>query len=134
MAKLKAIESRLSAPKSRFDKMKKATGSWRGDLSAAKRGYDRRWREYRARYLNEHRYCRYCLQQHGLLGTESNEVIEDRFDAVTLVRMRANVVDHIVPHRGDIKGADSLFWRESNHQALCKHCHDSVKQKEERGL
>ena len=131
MVKLRAIESRLNAPKSRFDTMKKATGSWRSDLSAAKRGYDRHWRRYREQYLSEHRYCCYCLRERGLLGTESNEVVEARFDAVALVRMRASVVDHIKPHRGDIKGPDSLFWRASNHQALCKHCHDSVKQKEE---
>ncbi|ETR05275.1 HNH endonuclease domain protein [Acinetobacter baumannii UH6907] len=37
------------------------------------------------------------------------------------------MVDHIVPHRGD----DKLFWDTKNHQALCKLCHDKVKQKEE---
>ncbi|HOO52277.1 MAG TPA: HNH endonuclease signature motif containing protein, partial [Alphaproteobacteria bacterium] len=32
----------------------------------------------------------------------------------------ATVVDHIIPHRGD----ETLFWDESNWQALCKKCHD----------
>ena len=32
----------------------------------------------------------------------------------------AQVVDHIVPHRG----REQLFWDESNWQALCKACHD----------
>jgi 5-methylcytosine-specific restriction protein A len=32
----------------------------------------------------------------------------------------ANVVDHIVPHRGDM----NLFWSEDNWQPLCKRCHD----------
>lgn len=39
----------------------------------------------------------------------------------------AAVVDHIVPHKGDIE----LFWDESNWQPLCKHCHDSIKAQEE---
>ena len=29
-------------------------------------------------------------------------------------------LDHIIPHRGDMK----LFWDESNWQALCESCHD----------
>lgn len=36
----------------------------------------------------------------------------------------ANVVDHIVPHKGDEK----LFWDEDNWQALCPPHHDSDKQ------
>lgn len=32
----------------------------------------------------------------------------------------AEVVDHIVPHKGDL----SLFWSRSNWQSLCKRCHD----------
>lgn len=38
------------------------------------------------------------------------------------------VADHITPHRGDEK----LFWDEGNLQCLCKSCHDSAKQSEER--
>ena len=34
--------------------------------------------------------------------------------------VRATVVDHIIPHRGDQK----LFWDQNNWQALCKSCHD----------
>lgn len=41
----------------------------------------------------------------------------------------ADVVDHIVPHRGD----QSLFWDESNWQALCKRHHDIKTSTEERG-
>lgn len=40
----------------------------------------------------------------------------------------ATVVDHITPHKGD----SDLFWQASNHQALCKHCHDSHKQRLEK--
>ena len=34
--------------------------------------------------------------------------------------VKATVVDHMVPHRGDEK----LFWDRSNWRALCKRCHD----------
>ena len=37
------------------------------------------------------------------------------------------VCDHVVPHRGD----ETLFWA-GPFQCLCKSCHDSQKQKEER--
>ena len=39
----------------------------------------------------------------------------------------AEVTDHIIPHEGDTE----LFWDQSNWQPLCKHCHDSIKAKEE---
>ena len=35
-------------------------------------------------------------------------------------RVRATVVDHIVPHRGDMR----LFTDPGNLQSLCKSCHD----------
>lgn len=35
-------------------------------------------------------------------------------------RVRATVVDHIVPHRGDW----ALFTDSANLQSLCKQCHD----------
>jgi 5-methylcytosine-specific restriction endonuclease McrA len=41
---------------------------------------------------------------------------------------RQLVADHILPHRGD----RARFWAASNIQTLCKPCHDSVKQREER--
>ena len=40
----------------------------------------------------------------------------------------ATVVDHIVPHHGDL----ALFWDQSNWQSLCGTCHNAVKQAEER--
>lgn len=42
--------------------------------------------------------------------------------------MAATVVDHIVPHGGDLK----LFWDVKNWQPLCKKCHDSMKQRLEK--
>ncbi|RKD61673.1 HNH endonuclease [Rhizobium sp. WW_1] len=38
------------------------------------------------------------------------------------------VADHKIRHQGD----HELFWDEGNLQTLCKHCHDSLKQREER--
>ena len=40
----------------------------------------------------------------------------------------ARVTDHIRPHKGDLE----LFWDADNWQALCKRCHDSVKQQIDR--
>jgi 5-methylcytosine-specific restriction endonuclease McrA len=52
------------------------------------------------------------------------------------------VVDHVKPHRlgealasGDeatIEAARALFWDRKNWQGLCKLCHDSVKQAQEK--
>lgn len=39
------------------------------------------------------------------------------------------VADHREPHRGD----ERLFWDEQNLWCLCKPCHDSAKQRQERG-
>lgn len=53
---------------------------------------------------------------------------ENRFCACGCGR-KANMVDHIVPHRND----KSLFWRRSNWQPMASSpCHSSMKQKQER--
>ena len=41
---------------------------------------------------------------------------------------RATVADHIKPHRGDLQ----LFHDPANLQSLCKRCHDSTKQRQEK--
>ena len=64
------------------------------------KGYNRRWQRARKVFLAAHPLCVRC-QQNG------------RF-------VKATVVDHIVPHRGDQK----LFWDQNNWQSLCKSCHD----------
>ncbi|WP_262568948.1 HNH endonuclease [Agrobacterium tumefaciens] len=38
------------------------------------------------------------------------------------------ICDHITPHKGD----RDLFFDAQNLQTLCKPCHDTVKQREER--
>ena len=51
-------------------------------------------------YLRQHALCVECMRS-------------DR-------AVSATVVDHIIPHRGDLK----LFWDENNLQSLCKPHHD----------
>lgn len=70
--------------------------------------YGRRWREARASFLTMNPLCRMCQAQGKLVA--------------------ATVVDHILKHDGDA----GLFWRVDNWQPLCKVCHDSTKQAEER--
>ena len=76
--------------------------------SASVRGYDGRWKKARIRFLKAHPLCAECRKQGRLV--------------------KATVVDHITPHRGDAK----LFWDESNWQPLCKRCHDHKTMTEDR--
>jgi 5-methylcytosine-specific restriction endonuclease McrA len=71
--------------------------------TAAQRGYGSAWQKYRAGYLLSHPYCVKCGKV-------------------------ASVVDHVKPHRGD----QTLFWDKENHAALCRHCHNSYKQRLEK--
>jgi 5-methylcytosine-specific restriction protein A len=106
MARLKTLGSRIK--ESSGSRVKVVTpGSWRSGMTSSQRGYDYKWQKARERYLCDHPLCVYCHRQ-GLTAA-------------------ASVVDHKVPHRGD----QDLFWNEDNWQALCKTCHDSVKQAEE---
>lgn len=77
-------------------------------LTAHQRGYDAHWRKARAEHLSCHPLCVMCT---------SRQIVT-----------AATVVDHITPHRGDY----ILFWDRANLQSLCKRCHDSDKQREER--
>ena len=72
---------------------------WRG--TAAERGYSSRWRREAIRFRKRHPMCAECLKKGITTPSEC--------------------VDHIVPHRGD----ETLFWTESNWQALCNECHRS---------
>ena len=58
--------------------------------------YGAKWQAARVVYLAEHPCCAMCAQR-GVVAA-------------------ATVVDHVVPHRGDM----ALFWRRSNWQPLCK--------------
>ena len=74
--------------------------------NATERGYDSKWRKASRAFLAlpANRYC-----------------------ACGCGRI-AEVVDHIIPHRGDMK----LFWSRSNWQPLNSHCHNGSKQRMER--
>lgn len=73
--------------------------AWREGLTTAQRGYGGKWQRARLGYLAKHPLCRMCEAKGRVTA--------------------ANVVDHIVDHRGDQK----LFWDTSNWQPLCKPCH-----------
>ncbi|WP_280949208.1 HNH endonuclease [Beijerinckia mobilis] len=72
-------------------------------LPARERGYDSKWERERELFLKDNRKCKFCCEP-------------------------ATIVDHIVPHKGDMK----LFWSRSNWQPLCVKCHSSTKQRMER--
>ncbi len=72
--------------------------------SAHERGYGHRWQVSSKGYLRRHPLCVCCLAN-GITAS-------------------ATLVDHVRPHRGDM----ALFWDATNWQALCKRCHDVVKQ------
>ncbi len=78
--------------------------------TSTKCGYDGRWRKARKLFLEVHPLCVECLKN-------------GRY-------VKATVVDHIIPHRGD----PQLFWNQSNWQALCKSCHDHKTMTEDRWL
>lgn len=67
-----------------------------------------KWQKIRARQLYKSPLCAYCYAQ-GLI-------------------VAANIVDHITPHKNNI----DLFFDSQNLQSLCKHCHDSHKQRYEK--
>jgi 5-methylcytosine-specific restriction enzyme A len=67
-----------------------------------------RWQRLRLLQLEAHPLCKFC---------------EDRGQVTP-----ANVCDHVEPHKGDL----AKFWQ-GPFQSLCKRCHDSDKQRMERG-
>jgi len=69
--------------------------------NAFERGYDRKWRNARARFLRNHPVC------------ECDECRE-RIDPLP-----ADTVDHIVPHKGD----EIVFWDRTNWRAMNFRCH-----------
>lgn len=76
--------------------------------NARERGYSSAWDKARAGFLRLHPQCAECAKD-GLI-------------------IRATVVDHITPHRGD----QALFWNQQNWQSLCGNHHSSWKQQVEK--
>lgn len=71
--------------------------------NSRQRGYTREWERLRAEFLRLHPTCAFC-------GADAEHV------------------DHIKRHRGN----KALLLNWNNLQALCAHCHNSVKQRQER--
>jgi 5-methylcytosine-specific restriction protein A len=68
--------------------------------TATERGYNSRWAAYSRLFRKKNPLCVECLKESLIVGSQH--------------------VDHIIA----VKGAnDPLFWKESNHQALCQPCH-----------
>lgn len=72
--------------------------------NATARGYNSRWEQARRDFLADHSRCSYFA-----------------------CNALATVVDHVIPHRGDMR----LFWDRKNWQSLCFHHHNSAKQRME---
>jgi 5-methylcytosine-specific restriction protein A len=80
--------------------------------SAAERGYGARWQRESKAYLAAHPVAVDWFGEHGS------------------VVYAAEVVDHIVPHRGDM----ILFWDRGNWQGLTKADHDKKTASEDGGF
>jgi 5-methylcytosine-specific restriction enzyme A len=103
---IKTLPSRVQMAKPRVATIQ--PGSWRADKqSSTQRGYGYRWQQARLGYLQAHPLCVMCQA-------------EGRVEAAT-------VVDHKVPHRGDM----ASFWDRDNWQSLCSTHHSADKQRQE---
>lgn len=76
--------------------------------SAAERGYGGKWQTARLEHLGRHPLCERCLAAGR--------------------RVKATVVNHRIPHKGDKR----LMWSRSNWESACAHHHNSTIQSEER--
>ena len=76
--------------------------------SFRERGYTPAWDRLSKRFRQKNPLCADCLKRG--------------------ITTAARVVDHIIPHKGN----HALLMDETNLQSLCKTCHDSAKQAEER--
>jgi 5-methylcytosine-specific restriction protein A len=74
-----------------------------GRGGSTERGYGYRWQKASKAYLRAHPLCQCPDCQEGKLRI-----------------VVANVVDHRIPHRGDM----NLFWDSTNWQSMAKECHD----------
>lgn len=114
MGRLKSLPPRLSAPASRLSYLQ-------GDRQAFDRDRDQQgWRRWykTARWQK----LRMSVLVRDLFTCQMPGCGKIEGDTSQLV------ADHRRPHRGD----ERLFWDERNLQCLCKPCHDSTKQRQER--
>lgn len=126
MGKLQTLKPRLGSMPSRLTTVN--AGSWRSDkTSSTARGYGYKWQQARAGYLLAHPYCAYCLREVGISYNQDAVAIGLACVRAGIGLPHAAVVDHVVPHRGDMK----LFWDKTNWQSLCASHHSRDKQREE---
>ena len=78
--------------------------------SADSRGYNSIWRRVRKGFIEKHPFCVHC-EEKGVINP-------------------ADVVDHIVPHKGN----KEVFWDRDNWQSLCYSCHSIKTVKEDGGF
>ena len=97
-------------PEHRSEQRKQADAQ-RGN--AHQRGYGARWQAASKGWLREHPLCACPECKEGEL----------RYTAAT-------VVDHIIPHKGDMV----LFWDRNNWQSMSKTCHDKKTATEDGGF
>lgn len=81
--------------------------------SSTERGYGYRWQKASKAYLAAHPLCQCADCDEGRKRL-----------------LPATVVDHRIPHRGDM----ALFWDSSNWQAMSKPCHDAKTAREDGGF
>lgn len=81
--------------------------------TAHERGYGARWQKASKAWLRAHPLCQCPDCQEGKLQ-------------VTV----ATLVDHIIPHKGDMR----LFWDNTNWQSMAKPCHDRKTAREDGGF
>jgi 5-methylcytosine-specific restriction protein A len=105
MARLKTLAARVGTLPPRLAVQQEG---WRNTgMTSGDRGYTYQWQQARARHLRLHPLCVLC-QAEGIVAS-------------------ALVVDHRIPHRGDMV----KFWDQDNWQSLCAHHHSSTKQRDE---
>jgi 5-methylcytosine-specific restriction enzyme A len=88
--------------------------SWRTGKTTTERGYDMRWRRFRAHWLRRHPLCG---DREGGRSIEHSQCARDGR------AVAASVCDHINPHRGD----QDAFWA-GPFQSLCSSCHGRKQQ------
>jgi 5-methylcytosine-specific restriction enzyme A len=126
--RLQTLRARLQPAVSRVAVMQ--PGSWRTDKqSSTARGYGYAWQQARAGHLRNQPFCVFCLRDAGIVATSIEDVILE-CAARRVPVPYASVVDHMDPHRGDMK----LFWDTRRWQSLCAHHHSAEKQRLEAAM
>lgn len=81
--------------------------------SSTQRGYGYRWQQTSKGFLRAHPLCQCSECKEGELQLKPS-----------------NVVDHIIPHKGDMV----LFWDRSNWMAMNESCHNKKTAREDGGF